>query len=301
MENRDYGLLLILAAIWGLSYVFIRIAAPVVGPALLMELRVGLAAGVMLAYVLVTDRSRSPLREFRNHLRAYFVLGAINAAVPFTLIAVAELNLNASYAALLNSTAPLFSTFVATLWLRDSFSARRAAGLGIGIAGVAVAVGIAPFALTPILFLSVACSLVAALSYGSGALFAQQRFLSTPPLTLSLGQQIAAMAWLTPFAAVSLPSARFPLPAVESVLGLALLSTVVAYLLYFHLLQKSSPTEALTVTFLTPVFGIFWGHLLLGDPIGLGTVAGLGIVLVGVALVTNLRGRSVIRRASTDS
>lgn len=288
MRAREYGYLVGLSAIWGLSFVFIQVAAPLLGPALLIDLRVLVAAAVVLAYVAASGQLRTRFPDLRNRWRAYFLLAAVNAALPFTLIAVSELELPASYAALLNSTAPIFSTVIAVSFLSARLSRRTSLGLLLGIVGVGIAVGVAPFALTTGILISVALSLVAAACYGIGALYLHRDFHDTPPITISLGQQIAAGAMLLPFALAEVPSAQFTWLAIEAMLGLALLSTVVAYLLYFHILQVAGPTQALSVTFLMPIFGVLWGHLLLGEPIGVGTVAGLALILVGVALVVGL-------------
>lgn len=291
MQAREYVYLVVLSAIWGLSYVFIQVASPLLGPALLIDLRVSVAAGVVLAYVAASGQLRRSFPDMRSRWRAYFILGALNAALPFTLIAISELQLPASYAALLNSTAPIFSTVIAVSVLSARLSRRTALGLVFGIVGVAVAVGVAPFALTEGILFSVALSLVAACSYGVAALYLHREFRTTPPITISIGQQLAAGALLLPFALVEAPRADFTLLAIGAMLGLALLSTVVAYLLYFHILQAAGPTEALSVTFLMPVFGVLWAHLLLGEPIGIGTVVGLALILVGVELVVGLGRR----------
>jgi len=285
MRAREYVYLVALSAIWGLSYVFIQVASPLLGPALLMDLRVLVAAGVVLAYVTASGELRRRFPDLRRRWKAYFLLGAVNAAIPFTLIAFSELELPASYAALLNSTAPIFSTVIAVSFLSAYLSRRTALGLLLGIVGVATAVGVAPFPLTTAILFAVALALAAACSYGFAALYLHREFRDTPPITISIGQQLAAGALLLPFALVELPNARFTWLAVGAMLGLALLSTVIAYLLYFHILQAAGPTQALTVTFLMPIFGVLWGHLLLGEPIGVGTVVGLALILIGVQLV----------------
>ena len=289
MQTRDYAILVVLAAIWGLSYVFIRVASPLLGPGALMEFRVLIAGAVLLVYVVAVRRPRGSIPDFRHQAWPYFVMGALNAALPFTLIAVSELNLTASYAAIINATAPLFSAITGVFWLGHVVSARAAAGLATGLAGVVVAVGLAPFSVTPIVLFSVGASLMAGASYGVGAQYIERRFREVSPLALSIGLQLTAGAWLLPLATLEAPAVRVTMAALVSLFGLALLSTVIAYGLYFHLLRAAGPTETLTVTFLIPIFGVVWGHLLLGDPLGVGALAGLAIVLLGVGLVTRSR------------
>jgi drug/metabolite transporter (DMT)-like permease len=289
MRAQEYVLLFILGAIWGLSYVFIRVASPMFGPALLMGLRVAIASGVTLAYVAALGQWKTALPSFRTRGRQYLVMGLVNAAIPFTLIAISELVINASYAAILNATTPVFSALVATTWGNRPVTGRLAGGIAIGTAGVAIAVGAAPFALTPLVIGAILLSVGGALSYGVGAFYAHRHTADVAPVTASLGQTMAATLVLIPFALAEAPTARWTVPGDVSLLGLAVLSTAVAYLMYFQILQKTGPTETLTVTFLIPIFGVLWGHILLGEPIGIGTVVGLVVVLVGIALVTGYR------------
>jgi drug/metabolite transporter (DMT)-like permease len=291
MQAREYVLLFVLGAIWGLSYVFIRIAAPLFGPALLMGLRVAIASGVTALYIAGTGHWQSVAASFRAKARQYFVMGLVNAALPFTLIAISELALDASYAAILNSTTPVFSALAAAAWMGRPLTGRVGAGIAIGIGGVAIAVGGAPFMLSPLLLGAIVLLLAASASYGVGAYYAHRHTEGVAPVTASLGQTFTATILLLPFALIEVPSARWTLPGTISLLGLAVLSTSVAYLLYFRILQKAGPTETVTVTFLIPIFGVLWGHLLLGEPIGVGTVVGLAVVLVGIALVTGYRPR----------
>jgi drug/metabolite transporter (DMT)-like permease len=297
MKAQDYLLLFILGAIWGLSYVFIRVASPLFGPALLMGLRVAIASAVTLVYIAAMGHWKTALPSFRSRGRQYLVMGLVNAALPFTLIAVSELVIDASYAAILNATTPVFSALVAAAWATQAITARVGGGIAIGIAGVAIAVGAAPFALSPLVLGAVALSIGGALSYGVGAFYAHRHTADVAPVTASLGQTLTATLILFPFALAEAPTARWTVPGDLSLLGLAVLSTFVAYLLYFRILQRSGPTETLTVTFLIPIFGVFWGHLLLGEPIGIGTVVGLAVVLVGIALVTGYRPQLRFRSA----
>jgi drug/metabolite transporter (DMT)-like permease len=289
MRSREYGLLIVLAAMWGLSYVFYRIGAPALGPALFVELRVLLAAAVVVAYLVGTGRWTATEVRLREKWREYLVLGAVNAAIPFTLIAVAELTLPASFASVLNSTAPLFSALLGIPLMRQGVSARQGGGIVLGIGGVIVLVGAAPFALTPVVIGSACASLLAALSYGFAAIYVRRRLPGEDPIHLTVGQQLACALLLAPFAGVEVPSAHFTLLPIVSVLGIAFVSTALAYVIYFRILQSTGPTEALTVTFLIPIFGVIWGYALLREVLGLGLIAGVALILAGVALATARR------------
>jgi drug/metabolite transporter (DMT)-like permease len=286
MRAADWAMLTVLAAIWGASYLFIRVAAPAVGPFPLMAARVVVAGAVLAALALAAGQ----LPSLRGRVRAYLLLGLVNAAVPFTLIAAAELHVTASLAGIVTTTAPLFSALVAAVWLKTPLTARTVGGLLLGTAGVAVLVGWSPLPLTTEVLLSVAALTAAAFCYGLGAVYTRVRFRDLPHVGLATAQQGAAAVILLPPALATAPAAWPTDPAVVgSVLALALLSTALAYLLYFRLIERVGPTRALTVSILVPFFGVLWGWLMLDEELTLGTFVGLAIVLLGVALATGAR------------
>ena len=295
MRLKDLGALLLLGAIWGSSFLFIRVAVPVLGPFVLMELRVGLAAVALTLYAVGVSR----LPKSQPRRKEFLILGGLNAAIPFSLIAAAEINLTASLAAILNSTTVLFAAVVAAAWIGEALTVRKVLGIVSGIVGVAVLVGWSPIVLNGVVLLSIVASLIAALSYALGGVYVKRTFTGTPPLAMAIGQQMAAAALLLPLAALSLPAEAPPLPAALSALALALLCTAVAYLLYFYLITSAGPTKTLTVTFLSPGFGLLFGVLFLGEPVGVGTFVGLGIILSSVALVAEIRFFGKGRREST--
>jgi drug/metabolite transporter (DMT)-like permease len=286
METRDLGALLLLGALWGASYMFIRVAVPALGPFALMGLRVALAASVLALYAAFLVRD---LPKFRSRWREFLIVGATNSAVPFTLIAAAEIELTASLAAILNSTTALFAAAVAAVWIGEALTMKKVFGLVMGLVGVAVLVGWDPIPLNSIVLLSVGAMLAASLSYAIGGVYVKRTFAGVPPLAMAIGQQAGAAVLLLPLAAVSLPEEAPPLPVALSALALTLLSTAVAYLLYFRLIENVGPTKTLTVTFLIPIFGLLFGVVLLGEPVGVGTLVGFGIILYSVALVTEVR------------
>src|SRR5215210_7970833 len=256
---------------------------------MLVELRVGLAAGALLLYALAIGR----MPKIRTRWRSFLVLGFLNAAVPFSLISAAEIHLTASFAAILNSTTVMFTAIVAAVWMGDVLTARKAVGIMLGIAGVTVLVGWDPLPLNGLVLLAVAAMLIASLSYALGATYAKRSFSGIPPLGMAIGQLGGAVALLLPLAAISLPEAAPSFIVTLSMLGLAFLSTAVAYLIYFRLIENVGPTSTVTVTLLVPVFGLLFGVLLLGEPFGFGTLAGLGIILTSVVLITGIgRGGS---------
>ena len=276
-----------LGALWGGSFLFIRVAVPALGPFLLVELRVGLAAAALFLYAMAAGS----MPKIRSRWRSFLVLGFLNAAVPFSLISAAEIHLTASLAAILNSTTVMFTAIVAAVWMGDALTARKAIGIVLGIVGVSVLVGWDPLPLNGAVLLAVAAMLLASLSYALGATYAKRSFSGIPPLGMAIGQLGGAVVLLLPLAVVSLPEEAPSTVVTLSMLGLALLSTAVAYLIYFRLIENVGPTSTLTVTLLVPVFGLLFGVLLLDEPFGFGTLAGLGIILTSVVLITGITPR----------
>ncbi|HVA89637.1 MAG TPA: EamA family transporter [Chloroflexota bacterium] len=285
MRPRQFIMLIVLAAIWGASYLFIRVASPVLGPFPLMELRTILAGLVLWVYASASGRRP----ELRANWRRFLALGVLNGALPFALIASAELYLPASLAAILNATTPLFTALVAAGYGVEQLTRRRMLGIAIGFGGVAILVGWSPIPLTGQVVFGAVTSLLGALCYGLGGTYASRTFKDVPPLTMATAQQLGAAAALLPFALGALPEARVSGDALANMLALALLSTVVAYLIYYPLLKSVGPTRTLSVTFLIPVFGILWGALFLHEKIGPGTLVGLLVILSSVTLVTGVR------------
>ena len=247
-----------------------------------MNLRVLLAALPLVLYARLFTR----LPHLWSRWKSYLLLGTIHAALPFTLIAFAELRLPASLAAILNATTPLFTAVVSAFWLHDRMTAKKVLGVLLGIIGVVVLVGWSSLSLTPLVLLSVGASLLAACSYGIGGVYTKIAFQKESPLALAIGQQLAAGIILLPFALTSIPT-QFPsLQVMLAILALALLSTSVAYLIYFHLMATVGPTSTLSVTFLVPVFGLLWGALFLKEQLTIGWLVGLGIILFSMWCVT---------------
>ena len=287
MRPRDFAGLIMLSALWGGSFLFIRVAVPALGPFFLVELRVGLAAAALFLYALAAGS----VPKIRGRWKSFLVLGFLNAAVPFSLISAAEIHLTASLAAILNSTTVMFTAIVAAVWMGDALTARKAIGIVLGIVGVSVLVGWDPLPLNGAVLFAVAAMLLASLSYALGATYAKRSFAGIPPLGMAIGQLSGAVVLLLPMAVVSVPESAPSTVVTFSMLGLAFLSTALAYLIYFRLIENVGPTSTLTVTLLVPVFGLLFGVLLLEEPFGPGTLAGLGIILTSVVLITGFAPR----------
>jgi drug/metabolite transporter (DMT)-like permease len=292
MKALDLLELVALAAIWGASFLFMRLAAPEFGPLALTALRVAGAALFLLPLLAL----RGQASALRTHWKPLAVVGIANSALPFTLFTVAALAINAGLSAILNSTAPLWAALFAALWLGERLAPSRIAGLAIGFAGVlflawdkasfkpgehGVSAGVA-----------IAACLAATLCYGFAANYTKRALGGVSPLAVAAGSQSAAALALALPAVWAWPAAM-PSPRSWSALAaLALLCTGVAYLLYFRLIARLGASRAISVTFLIPVFGLLWGALFLGEALTSAMLAGCGVVLVGTALATGVFART---------
>lgn len=284
--------LLLLAALWGGSFLFIRMGAPVLGPLLLVGARVGCGALFLLGVALLLGR---PL-QLRGHGRHYLILGFFNAALPFLLYGMAARTLSASLLSILNATAPIWGALLGALIDRRALAGRTLLGLALGVAGVALLVGGDALVLAPGAGWAVLCGLGAAFSYSLATQYARLAKSSAQPFANAHGSLWAATLLVLPalplFPAAGVPSVTLML----AVLALGVLCSGVAYLLYFRLVADLGPASALTVTFLIPAFGILWGHLFLGEPLSWQTAVGGALVVAGTALVTGFSLTALRRR-----
>lgn len=268
-----------------------RVAVPEFGPVALIELRVAIAALFLLPIL----AWRGGLAQLRPNAWPIFIVGAINSALPFSLLAYATISVTAGFAAIINSTVPLFAALVAYLWLDLRLSPPRIAGLAIGFAGVVVLVwGKASFQ-ADATGLAIVAALGAALLYGIASNYAQQRLNHLSPLATAAGSQFGAALLLLPFAWWLWPPRNPGASAWLAVVVLASACTALAYILYFRLIASVGPTKAVTVAFLIPVFGMLWGAMFLAEPVTANMLSGCAVILLGTALTTGLLrvGRSL--------
>ncbi|HEY9662296.1 MAG TPA: DMT family transporter, partial [Allocoleopsis sp.] len=222
----------------------------------------------------------------RQQWRSYLLLGFLNNVVPFLLIATAVANLNASIAAILNATTPLFTAIVAAIWLKEPLNGRKITGLILGITGVAILVGWSPLPLSLPVIVGGICALIAAFSYGVAAVYARRTFWQNQPLETAIGQLTGAGVLLLPIAiASSGASSHFSIEIAGAVFILAAACTAFAYWLYFQLIASAGAVRTATVTFLVPIFGLLFGKILLAEPVNLGIIVGLITILLSVWLV----------------
>jgi drug/metabolite transporter (DMT)-like permease len=282
---RDLAILFLLAALWGGSFMFIRIATPELGTFPLAAGRVLLAAPLLWAWMRF-QRTRVDLRPLAGKL---LVIGALNAAIPFALIGAAELYVTASLAAMLNATVPLWATVFSVIWLGERITPKRALGLLLGVVGVGVLVGWSPIVLTRTTVLAIVGVLIACASYALSGVFTRKQLQGIPAPALALGQQLGAVTWLAAPALWQLRHAHMTTPALWSLVALGVLCTAIAYPLYFHLIAAVGPMKTTTVTYLLPMFGTAWGAVFLKEPVTRGMLLGMAIVLSSVFLVNEVR------------
>ena len=288
MKPRDALELLWLAAIWGASFLFMRMAAPEFGAVALVGVRVGLAAVVLL-----------PLLAWQGHLGALWrhagpiaAIGLLNSALPFVLFSLASLAISAGLSAIFNATTPLWTALVAWLWLQDRPAPARTVGLALGFAGVVVLAagkarlqpsehGVSPA-------LAIAACIGAALCYGVAANFAKRHLSGVPPMALAAGSQLSAALVIAGPAWWSWPATSPSTTAWMAAVLLAVVCSGVAYVLYFRLIARIGPASASSVTFLIPLFAVAWGWWVLGEPPTWGMAVGGLVILLGTAIATGL-------------
>jgi drug/metabolite transporter (DMT)-like permease len=288
MTPRHVGELLLLAALWGASFLFMRLGAAEFGPVALSALRVGMAALALLPLLLWHGQAR----WLRLHWRAIAVVGIVNSALPFVLFSIAALALSAGLSSIFNATAPLWGALIAWVWLGDRLTRSRVAGLAIGFAGV---LGLAwdkasvkPGEHGVSALVAIAACLAATLCYGFAANYAKRRLDGVPPLAVATGSQLAAALALAGPALALWPAVAPSAGAWFAVAALALLCTALAYLLYFRLIAQLGVVRAIAVTFLIPLFGVLWGALFLGEAVTVAMGLGGVVILLGTALATGV-------------
>ena len=281
MRVVDVARLLALAALWGGSFLFMRVAVLPLGPIATAELRVLLAAAALLVWLRVAGIGLG----WHQDWRLYLVVGTINSAAPFALFAFSALHLPVSYLVVLNATTPFFGALVSAVWLGERFTARAALGLVAGVGGVAMLVGLGPVPPSSQVAWAIAACLLAALCYAVAAAYLKRQARAPAPAAVATGSQLAATAALLPLLP-AMPPAAWPSSGESiAVVMLGVLCTAIPYLLYFRLIVDVGATRALTVTFLIPAFGMLWGAVFLGETITGTMAAGCGLVLLGTALI----------------
>ena len=277
-------------AAFGGAFLFMRLAAPEL-PALVVAFgRVGIASILLLPFV-----GRAGLAAMRSSWRHYIVVGLFMAAAPFALFAFAERSITAGLGSLINATTPLWTVIILAIALRQAPTSRRIAAIGLGFVGVGVIVGLEGLKLAPDAYLGVIAAVVAAASYGVALTYVRLRMAPQPPMHLVVGQLIAATIMLLPLAALTAGEATLTAEAAFAMVGIAIVSTAIAWPILFRLNRDVGPMATTTVTFLNPVFGTIWGAIFLAETISPTFLAGAVLVFAALALIFDIRPLALLR------
>ncbi|MDO6406711.1 MAG: DMT family transporter [Pantoea sp.] len=288
MRTTDTLRLLLLAAIWGASFLFMRIAVPALGAVNTAFLRVVCGSIGLLVIMAVL---RMPLR-FDGKLRWAMLLGVINSGLPFLMYCLAARVLPAGYSAILNATAPLMGVIMGAAFFAEKLTLKKVMGMVAGFAGILLISTTGEAHLTRALILGILACLVATTCYGIAGFLAKRWITARGGMDatkVAFGSQLGASCFLLPFFAVTAPqtaASQWQIPEVWAcILAVGFICTALAYILYFRLLADIGPLRTLTVTFLIPPFGIFWGWLVLGEALNQGFTAGALLIVCAVWLV----------------
>ncbi|AKJ28295.1 DMT family transporter [Caldimonas brevitalea] len=289
MTRPDLLNMLLLAAIWGASFLFMRLSAAEFGPVALAAVRVA-GASLFLLPLLV---SRGQAGALRTHARHLAIAGVLTSGLPFLCFSYAALSITAGLSSIFNATTPLFGAVVAWVWLKDRPTRWRAAGLAIGFLGVLwLAWDKASFkpGVADTGWAVLAC-LAATFCYGVSASYTKRHLAGVPPLAVAAGTQTASALFLLGPAMIWWPATLPSAKAWAATVALAVLCTGVAYILYFRLIARVGPANTIAVTFLIPAFAVVWGWLFLGEAVTGAMVVGSVVILLGTALTTGLLPR----------
>ena len=288
MKTSDLIDLLLLAALWGASFLFMRMGAAEFGPIALVAVRVTGAALFLLPLL----QLRGQMSVLREHWRPIFVVGITNSALPFLCFGYAALSITAGLSSIFNAATPLFGAAIAWLWLKDKLTLPRIVGLVIGFAGVlwlawnkadhqaAFKPGGSGWAI-------VAC-LAGAVLYGISASLTKKTLAGVAPMAVAAGSQLSATLVLAVPAWLWWPAVAPSGTAWLTAGLLAIFSTGVAYVLFFRLIANVGPANAIAVTFLIPAFAVLWGWLLLNEQFSVPMLIGCAVILLGTGLATGM-------------
>jgi len=273
---------LLLATLWSLQFIFMRVAVPVFGTAPVAEARALFAACFLLPWALWIARLQlAPL----EHWRDYLVVGLANNVLPFLCFAWAATVLPAGYMAVINGTVPLWTAIFSALILHERLRGARVVGFLLGLIGVGMIVNLGPLELSWQILAATAASLTGAALWGWAGVLIKQRYGRLPPMAVAAGSVAFAAAIMLPLWTQAPPLEAWTPVATANMVALGLLCTGFAYLPFFTLIRDIGPWRTLSVGMLVPLLGIFWGWLFLGEAVTVAMLAGAALVLTALALV----------------
>lgn len=281
----DYILLVALAAIWGASFIFMRILVPALGPVVTADLRMLLAGAALVLFMRFTGRAM----DWKRNGKRYVIIGLLNSGIPFLLFSRAALVLPASVSVIINSLTPLFGAVGAVFWLHEKFTLRVAAGLALGIAGVAIIRNGGSMEVNAATTLGILMCVAATMFYAVGGIYVKRFAQDIGPAAIAAGSQLAVGLLFLPLILLFPATGHVTFRIGAEMAAFALLCSAVAYIIYYRLMKILGPTKAATVTFLIPVFGFIWGALFLGESVTPSMLIGGAVVLSGIYFVTGKR------------
>jgi drug/metabolite transporter (DMT)-like permease len=281
VSRSNAALLVVLSAIWGSSFLFIKLGVDELEPTVVALGRLFVGAAILLPIA----ATRGGLGLLRPHLRTVATLGLLNNALPFWLFGFAETRISSGLAAVIQAAAPIFTVLLAIrLDPTQRATGTRLAGIAVGFVGVALLVG----AQTGGQVVGAIAVLAASLCYAASALFAGKRARTIPPLHLAAGQLGCGLLLMAPFGLLQLPDEAPPAKAVLAIVALGALGSALAYVLYFALIARAGASRAILVTYLVPAFALVYGALFLDEKVTASAVAGLVLILAGTTLATGV-------------
>lgn len=282
MQAYDAGRWLLLATLWSLQFLFLRVAVPVFGAAPVAEARALLGALFLVPWVVFV--ARQPIAPLK-HWKDYLALGLVNNVLPFVCYAFAAISLPAGYLAIINGLVPLSAAVIAAPVLGERLRAPRVAGFLVGIAGVALIVNLGPVAMDARTLLASTAAIAGATLWGWAGVMIKQRSGRLPAMGAAAGTISFAALIMAPLWALAPPASTWTPGAAAALLGVGLLCSGVAYLPFFSLIRDIGPSRTLTVGLAVPVLGILWGWLLLDEAVTVPMLLGAALVLAALVLV----------------
>jgi drug/metabolite transporter (DMT)-like permease len=286
LKKSDVATLVVIASMWGSSFIFMKMLVPALGFATTSLVRLTVGGGVMACAALAQKKSLN-LHDAWHH---YLIIGLLNSAIPFLFFGLAASHIPVAYSAVGNATSPLWSAAFSALLLREAITPRMAVGFVLGLVGVALTANAGGAALTPVVLLSTAACVGAAFLYGLIGVYMKTRAKHLDPIAMGAGSQLAAALCIIPIALLFPPPVALEWKTAGLSIGQGIWSTGLPYLLYFPLMRRIGPTRALTVTFLVPCFAMVLAVVVLGEALRTGSVLGCALVCSGTFLI--LRQRS---------
>lgn len=289
--------LIFLAALWGGSFLFMRIAVPDFGPLALIELRAGIAALFLLPFILYMKK----MVQVRSNIKDLFFVGITSTALPFCLLSYSTLYVTAGYASILNATTPIFAAVVGWVWLQQSLSKMGLVGLVVGFLGVVVLVFDPQVSYGDADIVPVLTGLLATFSYGVATNYTQKNLKQAEPIVIAFGSQFFAAILLMPLAYIWWPEQS---PSMQSWVAVSILGvacTGIAFIVFFSLIGKIGANKSVTVTYLIPFFAVLWGAMLLDEKVSSYMLLGCMLILTGVTLSTGILNALGTKKASKNS